>query len=161
MAGGTPANPATPVHRPSPRLSANRIHGTGALQNIDEFVLTLIVTVLYEMPGMTSAQIAKVASNRTARRIDRRGVETILTSIAGGVVSVAGVPLSQVVCQRRRGLFQRGTRWRLVAAPASPPDTSGAPVPASPYPRSSSGAAAAMLTFRQDEPPTNAIGKPA
>jgi hypothetical protein len=131
------------------------------LPNIDEFVLTLIVKVLYERPGMTAAQIAKAASKRAARRVDRRGVETILTSIAGGVVSVAGLPPSQVVRQRRRSLFQRGTRWRLVAAPASPPDTSGAPVPASPFPRSSSGAAAAMLTFREDDPPTNAIGKPA
>ena len=70
MAGGTPANPATPVLRPCPNLARSEFMAEDRLSNIDEFVLTLIVKVLYERPGMTSDQIAKVASNKTARRID-------------------------------------------------------------------------------------------
>jgi hypothetical protein len=132
------------------------------LQNVNEFLLTLIVRVMYERAGMTASEIAKRATKRIARKVDQRSVETILAQIAGGVVSVAGLPRCQVV-SRRRGLIRRTVRWSLVEAPASgsPPDTSSAPVPARPYPSSSSGAAAANLTFRADEPPTNAIGKPA
>jgi hypothetical protein len=132
------------------------------LLSVDEFLLTLIVTVMYESPDMTAAQIAKLATNRSARQVDGRSVEAILTPLAGGVVSVAGVPRCQVM-RRRRGLLRRAVRWSLVEAPASgsPPDTSSAPMPARPYPSSSSGAAAANLTFRVDEPPTNVIGKPA
>ena len=130
------------------------------LLSVDEFLLTLIVKVMYERADMTATEIAKVATKRIAQKVDKRGVETILTQIAGGVVSVADVPRCQVV-GRRRGLVRRAVRWSLVEAPASgsPPDTSSAPVPARPYPSSSSGAAAANLTFRADEPPTNVIGK--
>jgi hypothetical protein len=132
------------------------------LLGVDEFLLSLIVTVLYESPAMTAAEIAKAATIKRGRRVERRSVEAILRPLAGGFVAVAGVPRCRVIRQRR-GLLQRAVRWRLVAAeaPASPPDASGAPVPARPYPPHLSGAAAANLTFRDDEPPTNAIGKPA
>jgi hypothetical protein len=57
--------------------------------------------------------------------------------------------------------FLSAARWRLVEAGQSGPDFSGAPVPAWPYRPMLSGAAAAALTFREDVPPTNVIGKPA
>jgi hypothetical protein len=128
---------------------------------IDEFLLTLIVKVLYQSPGMTSGQIATMATNRSAHRIDRRNVDGVLTRLAGGVVSVAGIPRCQIVRSRHRGFFRRAVRWSLVEAPAagSGPDAWGAPVPARPAPSLSSGAAAATLTFRADDPPTNAIGR--
>jgi hypothetical protein len=59
-------------------------------------------------------------------------------------------------------LFPRANKWRLVeAGPADNPGTSGAPVPARPYPPTLSGSAAAELAFREDEPPANAIGRTA
>lgn len=129
------------------------------LLSIDEFLLRLIVTVMHDGRAMTAGEIAKAASQRSARRVDRRSVDAILKPLVGGVVTVAGIPACQIIRQPRRGLLQRGTRWRLVEVPASPPDTSRAPVPAWPYPPTLSGAAAATLTFREEEPPTNAIGK--
>jgi hypothetical protein len=129
------------------------------LLSIEEFLVKLIVTVMHDGRPMTVAEIAKAASKRSARRVDRRSVEAMLRSVSGGVVILAGVPPCRIIPQRRRHLFQRGTRWRLVEVPASPPNTSGAPVPAWPYPPTLSGAAAVPLTFRADEPPTNAIGK--
>jgi hypothetical protein len=129
------------------------------LLSVDEFLLKLIVTVMLDGRVMTEAEIARAVSNRTARIVDRRSVAAILKPLVGGIVTVAGVPPCAIVRQRRHGLLQRGTRWRLVEAPTAPPDTSGAPVPAQPYPSTQSGAAAATLTFRDDEPPTKAIGK--
>jgi hypothetical protein len=126
----------------------------------DEFLLTLVVKVIHDCPGSTAAEIARLATIRSARHLDRRKVEAILRPLAGGYVSVSGVPYSQVLCVRRRGLLRRAARWSLLEVPASGsgPDASGAPVPARPTPRTSSGAAAASLTFRPDDPPTNAIG---
>jgi hypothetical protein len=129
------------------------------LLSINEVLLKLIVTVMHDGRAMTAAEIAKAVSNANARKVDRRSVEAVLTPLVGGVVTLADVPPCQVIRQRRRGLLRRVTRWRLVEAPASPPDTSEAPVPAWPYRPMLSGAAAATLTFREDEPPTNAIGK--
>jgi hypothetical protein len=129
------------------------------LLSIDEFLLKLIVAVMQDRGAMTAAEIARAASNQSRRKVDRRSVEAILKPLAGGVVTVAGSLPCQIIRMRRRGLLQRGTRWRLVEAPASPPDSAGAPVPAWPFPPTLSGAAAANLTFREDEPPTNAIGK--
>ncbi len=58
--------------------------------------------------------------------------------------------------------FQRSTKWQLVeVGSADTPGTAGATVPARPYPPTLSGAAAAELTFREDEPPTKAIGRTA
>jgi len=108
---------------------------------------------------MTAAEIASAASRRSHRKIDRRNVEKILMPLAGGVVTVSGMPPRMVLRQRRRRLLQQVVRWRLVEAPASPPDASEAPVPAWPYPPTLSGAAAVPLTFRDDEPPANAIGR--
>lgn len=129
------------------------------LLSIDEYLLKLIVTVMHDGRPMTAAAIAKAASKRSVRKVDPRSVETMLRSASGGVVILADVPPCRFVPQRRRRLLPRGTRWRLVEVPASPPDTSGAPVPAWPYPPALSGPAAVPLTFREDEPPTNAIGK--
>jgi hypothetical protein len=132
------------------------------LLGIDEFLLTLIVRVMYQCPAMTSAQIARLATNRSAHRVDRRKVEAILTRLAGGLVSVEGVPPSHVV-RRRGGLLRSTARWSLVQVPpsSSGPDAHGAPVPAQPFPSASSGAAAATLTFREDDPPAEAIGRTA
>jgi hypothetical protein len=129
------------------------------LLSIDEFLLEQIVTVMHDGRAMTAAEIARAASTSSARKIDRRSVEKILMPLAGGVVTVSGVPPRMVLRRRRRRLLQQVTRWQLVEAPASPPDTAGALVPAWPHPPTLSGAAAAPLTFRDDEPPTNAIGK--
>lgn len=63
--------------------------------------------------------------------------------------------------ERRPRFLQRSTRWQLVeAGPADVPGTA-APVPARPYRPSLSGAAAAALTFDEDQPPPNAIGRTA
>jgi hypothetical protein len=131
------------------------------LLSIDEFLLQLIVTAMGDGRAMTAGEIAKAASKSSARKVDRRSVEAILTPLAGGLVMLTGVPPRRVIRQRRRGLFQRGTRWRLVDEPASPTDSADAPVPAWPYRPTLSGAAAAPLMFREDEPLTDAIGKPA
>jgi hypothetical protein len=129
------------------------------LLSIDEYLLKLIVAVMLDGRPMTAAAIAKAASKRSVRRIDARSVDTMLRSASGGLVILAGVPPCRFIPQRRRRLLQRGTRWRLVEVPTSPPDTSAAPVPAGPYPPTLSGAAAVPMTFREDEPPTNAIGR--
>jgi hypothetical protein len=129
------------------------------LLSIDEFLLKLIVTVMHDGRPMTAGEIARAVSKSSARKVDRRSIETVLAPLAGGVVTVAGAPPRIFICERHRRLFQRTMRWRLVDAPASPPDAAGAPVPAWPYPPTLSGAAAAPLAFRDDEPPTNAIGK--
>ena len=130
------------------------------LLSSDEFLLRLIVTVMHEGRAMTAAEIAKAVTKRGARAVNRRCVESLLTPIAGGIVILAGMAPCRFIRVRRRGLLRRSTRWRLVEAPAaSPPDSSEAPVPAWPYRPTLSGAAAVTLTFREDEPPTNAIGK--
>jgi hypothetical protein len=156
MAGGTPANPATMVPvldwREEPMADER-------LLTMDEFLVKLIVTVMHDGRPMTAAEIAKVASKSSARRVDRRSVEAMLRSAAGEVVILPGVSPCRIIPQRRRRLLQRATRWRLVVVPASPPNTSGSPVPAWPYPPTLSGTAAVPLTFGEDEPPTNAIGK--
>jgi hypothetical protein len=60
-----------------------------------------------------------------------------------------------------RRFFERIARWKLVeVGPADNPGTAGAPVPARPYPPTLSGAAAAELSFREDDPP-NAVGRTA
>lgn len=133
--------------------------GDERLLSVDEYLLKLIVTVMYDRRPMTAAEIAKAVSKSSARKVDRRSVEAVLVPLVGGLVMVTGLPAGRLICQRGRSLFPRATRWRLVGEPASPPDASGAPVPAWPYAPMLSGAAAANLTFREDEPPTNAIGK--
>lgn len=131
------------------------------LLSVDEFLLTLIVKVMYQSPNLTSTQVARLATNRSAHPVGRRKVDAILTQLSGGLVSVAGVPPSQVVRGRARGVFRRAVRWSLVQVPASGyrPDASGAPVPARPLLSSTSGAAAVSLTFRDDAPPPNAFGR--
>ena len=135
--------------------------GDDRLLRSEEFLLQLIVTVMRDGRAMSASEIAKAVSKSSGRKLDRRTVEAFLAPVAGEAVFVSGALRCRFIRQRPRGLFQRRTRWRLIEAPASPPDTSGAPVPAWPYRPRLSGAAAANLTFRDDDPPTNAIGKSA
>jgi hypothetical protein len=129
------------------------------LAAIDERLLMDVITVLRCGEPMTTAQIAKAATKRWSIKISPRQVDGLLKPLAGSLVSVAGVPQMRVHRERRRGLFPRPMRWRLVEAPGLPPQASGAAVPARPYSPRLSGAAAAELSFRQDDPPTNAVGQ--
>jgi hypothetical protein len=115
----------------------------------DERLLRAVVESMRGGAPMTSREIARVASRRGYRRVGRRSVERILKHNS----------LMFELHSRRH--FLSAARWRLVEAGQSGPDLSGAPVPAWPYRPALSGAAAVTLTFREDEPPTNAIGKPA
>ena len=101
---------------------------------------------------MTEHEIVRAIYRLARVKTDARSVRLILMSD-----------------RRRFGLlrprfrfFQRSTRWQLVeVGSADNPGTAGAPVPARPYPPTLPGAAAAELTYREDEPPTNAIGRTA
>jgi hypothetical protein len=97
---------------------------------------------------MTVPEIVRAIHRRFRLKTDARSVRVILKS-------------SGFVPARPRFRFlQRSVRWALVeAGPSEDPGTSGAPVPAKPYLPKLSGAAAAELTFREKEPPTDAIGR--
>lgn len=115
----------------------------------DERLAELIV---WEMRGhrpMTAAEIARAIRRHAKVKTDARSVTSILVD-------------KQHFRRSRRGFFQRGARWELVeVGPADNPGTTEAPVPARPYPPTLSGAAAVVLSFREDEPPTSAIGRTA
>jgi len=114
----------------------------------DERLLRAVIEVMvWAKAPMTAREIARAASRSGLRRSGRRSVERILKHNS----------LLFELHSRRH--FLSAARWRLVQANASPPDASGAPVPAWPYRPALSGAAAVPLTFRKDDPPTNAIGK--
>jgi hypothetical protein len=116
----------------------------------DERLLNAVVDVMRGGAPMTAGEIAKAASRKGLRRVGRRSVEKILKhhSLVFEIHSFRH--------------FLSAARWRLAdAGSAGGPDVAGAPVPAWPRPPSSSGTAAADLTFLEDEPPINAIGKPA
>ena len=114
----------------------------------EERLAELISLVMGGSRPMTASEIARAIRRRTKVKTDARSVATVLM-----------VHPRHFVRSRRR-FFQRSSRWELVeVGPAESPGTSGAPVPAWPYPPTLSGAAAATLTFRDDEPPTSAIGK--
>lgn len=98
---------------------------------------------------MTTAEIARAIQRHAKVKTDARSVTAVLAE-------------SRRFRPSHRRFFQRGAKWELVeAGPADSPGTAGAPVPARPYPPTLSGAAAADLSFREDEPPTNAIGRTA
>jgi hypothetical protein len=110
----------------------------------------LISTVMRGHGAMTSTQIAIAVQRSTGVKTDARAVTKILR----------GQPRHFRPSHRR--FFQRGVKWELVeVGSADSPGAAGAPVPARPYPPTLSGAAAADVPFREDEPPTNAIGRTA
>jgi len=112
----------------------------------------LVAGAMYGNRPMTEHQIARAIYRRSRVKTDARSVRLVRMSD-----------------RRRFGLlrprfriFQRSTRWQLVEVGSiDNPGTAGATVPARPYPPTLSGAAAAQLIFREDEPPTNAIGRTA
>jgi hypothetical protein len=114
----------------------------------DERLLRAVVESMRGCGPMTAREIARVASRRGHRRVGRRSVEKILKHNS-----------LMFELHSHRHLLS-AARWRLVdAGHAGGPDITGAPVPAIPRPPMLSGAAAVPLTFREDEPPANAIGK--
>ena len=109
----------------------------------------LIRSVMRGARPMTAREIARALRRRAKVTTNERSV-----------VAVLNADPRHFVCTRRK-FFQRGVRWQLVeAGPATDPGESGAPVPAWPYRPTLSGSAAAALTFRDDEPPTNAVSSP-
>lgn len=116
----------------------------------EERLAELITMVMRGGRPMTASEIARAIRRRTKVKTDARSVATVLT-----------VHSRHFKRSPRRFLFfQRSSRWELVeVGPTDSPGTAGAPVPAWPYRPTLSGAAAASMTFREDEPPTNAIGK--
>ena len=101
---------------------------------------------------MTEHQIVRAIYRMSKVKTDARSVRLVLMSDRRRFG----------LLRPRFRLFQRSTKWQLVeVGPADNPGTSGAPVAARPYPPTLSGAAAAELTFGEDEPPTNAIGRTA
>ena len=108
----------------------------------------LVVTVMRDNRTMTVPEIISAIYRRYGVKTDARSVRRVLRS-------------SGFAPTRQRFRFlRRSVRWTLVkAGPSDDPGTSGAPVPARPYLPRLSGAAAAELTFREEEPPTNAIGR--
>ena len=106
----------------------------------------LVASVLRDSPPMTTREIA-TAIQRRGTKIDARGITLVLLE------------------NRRRfrlhkaRFLQRRAKWQLVeAGPADDPGNAGAPVPAWPYRPTLSGSTAAPLAFREDDPPTNALG---
>ena len=115
-----------------------------------ERLTELVALVLRGSGPMTERRIATAIYRRARVRTDARSVRLIL----------AGRPRRFVQVEDRFLFLRRATRWRLVeAGPAQDPGTSGAPVPAFPRRPLRSGAAAAELTFREEEPPPQAIGR--
>jgi len=116
----------------------------------EEKLLELVESVMRGNRPMTDAQIVRVIHRRAKVETDARSVRHVLNSHLRRFHRVGS----------RFSFFQRRVRWRLVeAGPADDPGNAGAPVPAWPYRPSLSGTAAAPLNFRDDEPPTNAIGR--
>jgi hypothetical protein len=116
----------------------------------EERLAELIRMVMRGSRPMTASEIARAIRRRTKVKTDARSVATVLMVH----------PRHFMRSPRRLFFFQRSSRWQLVeVGPTDSPGTAGAPVPAWPYAPMLSGAAAASLTFREEEPPTNAIGK--
>ena len=99
---------------------------------------------------MTTSQIVVAIRRRSGVKTDGAGVTRVL------------VMNRRLFRLHRRHFLLRKVRWQLVeAGPADAPGNAGAPVPAWPYRPLLSGAASARLTFREDEPPADAISKSA
>jgi hypothetical protein len=107
----------------------------------------LIASVLRDNRPMTSREIAKALRRRSVKTDSEMVTRILLTS------------RGRFGLHRPR-FFQRRARWQLVeAGPADDPGHAGAPVSARPYRPILSGSAAIPLAFREDDPPTNAIGR--
>jgi hypothetical protein len=115
----------------------------------DERLSELIVFAMRGNGPMTAREIARAIQRRSNLKTDARSLNRVLAD-------------PRRFRKSRRRFLQRGARWELVeVGPADNPGPAGAPVPAGPYPPMLSGAAAAELSFREDEPPANAIGRTA
>jgi hypothetical protein len=116
----------------------------------EERLLELVAGIMRGNRPMTDAQIVKALRRRANVDTDARSVRHVLMSNQRRFCPVGS----------RFNLFRRGVRWRLVeAGPASDTGNAGAPVPARPYRPLLSGAATQPLAFREDDPPTGAIGR--
>jgi hypothetical protein len=112
----------------------------------------LVKGAMWGSRPMTEHQIVRAIYRRSKVKTDARSVRLVLMSDRSRFGRL----------RPRFRFFQRSTKWQLVEVGRSDnPGAEGAPVPGRPYPPTSSGAAAAKLTFREDEPPTNAIGRTA
>jgi len=130
---------------------ANRVGLDSRQMHPDEQLEELVISVMRGKRPMTASEIARAVLLHAEVRIDERSVVAILHSHP-----------KRFARKRRGRFFQRSTRWQLVeAGPADEPGTAGARVPARPYPPTLSGAAAADLTFREDDPPASAMGRTA
>jgi hypothetical protein len=116
----------------------------------EERLAELIRMVMRDGRPMTASEIARAIRRRTKVKTDARSVATVLM-----------VHSRHFKRSPRRFLFlHRSSRWELVeVGPTDSSGTAGARVPAWPYPPTLSGAAAVSLMFREDEPPTNVVGK--
>jgi hypothetical protein len=110
-------------------------------------LVDVIAAVLRDTQPMTTREIAKALERRSVKA-DARSVRLVL------------------IHNRRRfrlhksRFLQRRATWQLVeVGPADDPGHADAPVPAWPYRPTLSGSAAAPLSFREDDPPTNAMGR--
>ncbi len=110
----------------------------------------LIADVLRASRPMTEQRIASAIYRRSRFRTDARRVRLVLRSQPHRFAQV----------KDRFQFLRRSARWQLVeAGPAEDPGRSGALVPARPRPSLLSGSAAAKLAFREDDPPSQAIGR--
>ncbi len=110
----------------------------------------LIAEVLAGNRPLTEQRIASAIFRRARVKTDAGSVRRVLVNQPHRFTEV----------KDRFRFLRRAARWRLVeAGPADDPGTSGAPVPAQPRPPLLSGAAAAELTFREEDPPPPAIGR--
>lgn len=108
----------------------------------------LIVDAMRDRQPMTVRQIVAEVHRRSRVRTNAWSVRRILGS---GGFAPAHV---------RFAWLRRSERWCLVeAGPAGDSGPAGSLVPARPTPPFLSGAAAAQLTFREEDPPPQAIGR--
>jgi hypothetical protein len=114
----------------------------------EERVVELAISVMQGSRPMTDARIAKAIHRRHKVTVDAGTVKHVLAANPRRFRRI------------RPGFLQRLPRWALAeAGPATDPGAAGSPVPAWPYRPSLAGGAAAMLTFRDDEPPTSAVSR--
>ena len=116
----------------------------------EERLLELVVSVMRDKRPMTDGQIVRAVYRRARVKTDTKSVRLVLKANSRRFRLVRSGP----------NFWPRSVRWCLVeAGPADDPGHAGAPVPARPYRPMLSGAAAVPLAFREEEPPTGAIGR--
>lgn len=111
----------------------------------------LIAEVLRGNRPLTERRIASAIQRHARITTDAHSVRRVLERQPHRFIQV-----------KDRFLFlRRSARWQLVeAGPPEDPGNSGALVPTRPHRPLLSGSAAAPLTFREEEPPPQAIGRP-